>query len=84
MRRNAVSPGPFPNTGGDSYNSNTDTEMIGRLEDRTMLGRVGKPADLVGALVLLLSDGSSYITGQNLPVDGEGPRFRLQPQRRSR
>jgi gluconate 5-dehydrogenase len=70
IRCNAVSPGPFPNTGGGSYNSNQDMEMIKRLENKTMLGRVGTPADLMGVLVLLLSDASTYITGQNLLVDG--------------
>ncbi len=70
VRCNAISPGAFPNTTGDSYNSNRDEEMISRLERRTVIGRVGVPEDLMGSLVLLLSDASSYITGQNLSIDG--------------
>ena len=41
-----------------------------KIEDRTILGRWGKPDDLVGTAIFLLSDASSYITGQDIYVDG--------------
>jgi len=37
---------------------------------RTILGRWGKPDDVVGLVILLASDASSYITGQDIYVDG--------------
>tara|TARA_B100001094_G_scaffold205689_1_gene199581 strand:- start:3092 stop:3778 length:687 start_codon:yes stop_codon:yes gene_type:complete len=40
------------------------------IEDRTILGRWGEPKDLVGTMVFLLSSASSYITGQDIYVDG--------------
>jgi len=40
------------------------------LEQRTAANRWGTPADLRGALLLLASDASAYITGHTLVVDG--------------
>ena len=37
---------------------------------RVPMGRIGSPEDLVGAVVFLASDESSYVTGIDLPVDG--------------
>jgi NAD(P)-dependent dehydrogenase (short-subunit alcohol dehydrogenase family) len=34
------------------------------------MGRMGSENDIVGAVVYLLSDASSYMTGQNIVVDG--------------
>ena len=38
--------------------------------DRTMLGRWGESEDLIGTVIFLSSDASSYITGQDFYVDG--------------
>ena len=71
IRANAILPGPFSNTGGDSENSIAkDDPLIERLKFRTCLNRTGAPHELSGALLYLASDASSYMTGQALSVDG--------------
>jgi gluconate 5-dehydrogenase len=62
VRVNTISPGPFPHA--DSG------ELVRRLTERVPLGRLGKPHELKGAAVFLASDASSYVTGQNLVIDG--------------
>jgi len=64
VRVNTLSPGPFPNE------PKCNPEMIRRLITKSPMGRMGKPHELKGALVFLASDASSYVTGQNLLVDG--------------
>jgi gluconate 5-dehydrogenase len=63
IRVNCLSPGPFPHSGAPA-------EMVSRLCRKSPLGRMGLPHELKGALLLLASDAGSYITGQNLLVDG--------------
>ena len=71
VRANAILPGPFSNTEDTGPNAvNKDTSFVERLKARTRLGRIGRPAELAGALIFLASDASSYITGQGLVVDG--------------
>jgi NAD(P)-dependent dehydrogenase (short-subunit alcohol dehydrogenase family) len=66
IRVNAISPGPFPKP--DMFQRLP--EFIDRLEQKVPLARMGQPEELKGAVVLLASDAGSYITGQNLLVDG--------------
>jgi NAD(P)-dependent dehydrogenase (short-subunit alcohol dehydrogenase family) len=47
-----------------------DPEWVEYLCDRIPLKRPGEPRDLDGAIVFLASEGSRYITGQTLLVDG--------------
>lgn len=44
--------------------------LIPRLESRIPMGRLGKPEDLIGAMVFLLSESAGFVTGYTLPVDG--------------
>ena len=62
---NSISPGPFPST-----EVQKDKEFINRLGNKTKLKRIGKPEDLQGIVLLLSSSLSSYITGQNIAIDG--------------
>ena len=71
VRANAILPGPFSNTEENSENSVApDDPFLERLKSRTVLGRVGAPRELVGALLYLASDASTFTTGQALIVDG--------------
>ena len=38
--------------------------------NRVPLGRIGKPEDIVGAVVYLASDASDYVTGATIVIDG--------------
>jgi len=71
VRANAILPGPISNTEQDSDNSVAPNDpFLERLKARTVLGRVGNPSELVGALLYLASDASTFTTGQALIVDG--------------
>jgi NAD(P)-dependent dehydrogenase (short-subunit alcohol dehydrogenase family) len=63
IRVNALSPG------GCRTDDHPD-EFAERYAARTMLGRMGRRADVKGPLVFLASDASGYVTGHNLLVDG--------------
>ena len=71
VRCNAVAAGAFSNTEDESYNAVHEGDpFLKRLEERTLLDRVGRPADLLGAMIYLASDASAYVTGQTIVVDG--------------
>ncbi len=63
IRVNCLSPGPFPG-------SQAPEEMVRRLCQHSPMKRMGLPHELKGAVVFLASDASSYMTGQNLVIDG--------------
>lgn len=63
VRVNCLSPGPFPR-------ETAPVELVERLALKSPLKRIGQPHELKGAVVFLASEASSYITGQNLLVDG--------------
>jgi NAD(P)-dependent dehydrogenase (short-subunit alcohol dehydrogenase family) len=71
IRANAILPGPFSNTEDTGPNSvQAGDPFIEKLKANTCLGRIGRAAELAGALLFLASDASSYVTGQSILVDG--------------
>lgn len=67
VRVNALAPGYFPSEMTAGLDNDEGARFIRR---RTPLGRAGRPDELVGPLLLLASDASTYVTGQVLVVDG--------------
>lgn len=65
IRVNLVTPGWFPRPGKVQRN-----DYISEITKRTPMGRVGNPTDLIEPVLFLLGSGSSFITGQELVVDG--------------
>ena len=63
IRVNCVSPGGLAHPGESNA-------FVNQYASRVPLGRKGDPTEVVGAVVYLASDASSYVTGHNLVVDG--------------
>lgn len=64
---NSISFGPFP----DPVLVD-DINFIKKLGEKTVLGRVGSSKEAVSPVFFLALDESSFITGQNIIVDGGG------------
>ena len=66
IRVNAIAPG-FLET---DLSASLSPENRSRIARRTPLGRLGLPADIVGAIEFLASPRAAFITGQVLTIDG--------------
>lgn len=71
IRVNAIAPGPTDTEATRTQAGDAAKELVKALA----LKRLGQPEDMVGAAIFLLSDESSWVTGQILAVDG-GQTFR--------
>jgi NAD(P)-dependent dehydrogenase (short-subunit alcohol dehydrogenase family) len=68
IRINAIAPGVIETPMTDATRANPET--LGRFMAHTPMKRVGQPEELVGPVLFLVSNLSSYVTGALLPVDG--------------
>ncbi|SRR6266568_5884424 len=81
VRVNSVSPGPIltgifgKGAGLNPAQADQDARRLepvfrARLEMYQPIGRAGVPADVAAAVLWLASDASSFVTGQDLAIDG--------------
>lgn len=63
IRVNCLSPGPFPP-------DRITRALVERLDKKSPMGRMGRADEVKGPVLFLASDASSYMTGQNLLIDG--------------
>ncbi len=68
VRVNAVAPGPTDTGMLDRFTGTPENKAA--LAAGVPLGRVGKPADIAGAVLYLASEGAAFVTGQIVTVDG--------------
>jgi 3-oxoacyl-[acyl-carrier protein] reductase len=66
IRVNSIAPGYLET----EMTHGLSAEQKDQIVRRTPLGRLGRPADVVGPVRFLLSDAGAFITGQVLVVDG--------------
>ena len=68
VRVNAIAPGWFPSEMTSAWvNKST---FLDHISATSPMGRIGKPEELIGTLILLASEASSFINGQTISVDG--------------
>ena len=64
---NIISPGPV-NT--ELFRTGKSEETIKRMASMSFMGRIGKPQDIAGVVLFLVSDAAGWVTGQNISASG--------------
>ena len=67
IRVNALSPGFFP---AEQNRKVLTPDRVASIMGHTPMDRFGEPQELAGAVVLMASAAGSFITGENIVVDG--------------
>ena len=73
IRVNAIAPGLFLTDQNRTLLTNADGSLTDRgntIISHTPMSRFGTPDDLTGTLLWLCGNGSSFVTGVVIPVDG--------------
>ncbi|GAA4950783.1 SDR family oxidoreductase [Algibacter agarivorans] len=73
IRVNALAPGFFLTDQNRSLLTESDGSLTQRgqqIIDQTPMGRYGEPEDLVGTTIWLCGEGSKFVTGVVVPIDG--------------
>jgi NAD(P)-dependent dehydrogenase (short-subunit alcohol dehydrogenase family) len=73
IRVNALAPGFFLTDQNRALLTNEDGSLTKRgqqIIDQTPMGRYGEPDDLVGTTLWLCGEGSKFVTGVVIPIDG--------------
>jgi NAD(P)-dependent dehydrogenase (short-subunit alcohol dehydrogenase family) len=68
IRVNAIAPGLTKTRFSEALWKNPDILKMAMI--KTPMGRPAEPVEMVGAIIYLASDASSYVTGQIIAIDG--------------
>ena len=64
---NIISPGPVHT---EMFTTGKNEETIKRMASMSFMGRIGKPEDIAGVVLFLVSDDAGWVTGQNISASG--------------
>ncbi len=70
IRVNGIAPGLIRTPLTSQWMEPRAHDLVKHYENKILLGRVGKPEELAGAVVFLSSPAAGYITGEIIVVDG--------------
>ena len=67
---NILSPGPFMSEMIDGAAARSEPGFLDLVAGGTFLKRIADPSEIVGPVLYLASDASSFVTGDDLSVSG--------------
>lgn len=70
IRSNAIAPGPFPTKGAWSRLVPPGLNIEKKMKERVPMNRFGKHEELANLAAYLMADGSAYINGDVITIDG--------------